>query len=155
MQQLASIPRAVYYTSVRVLYLTLVLRCANNYPNRTVHRKAPHNAASELWKDRPRDEDFDLVDVTSDQLPALRASSDIAWGFWNRGSAQDIKNIQKIMSLTVINDDTLAIIKKALKKWEPPEGQKKPTEVPPWPGITFVLDGDNEGLAILGIYPLA
>ncbi|KAH7079665.1 hypothetical protein FB567DRAFT_607027 [Paraphoma chrysanthemicola] len=116
-----------------------------------IHRMSALEAARSTWTDRPRDEDFEYIDdVKPEELPLFRATSDIAWGFWNRAHNQDITNIKFIMSTTIINDDTQDIINRALKEWVPPKGQQKVTEVPPWPGVTFNLHGDNEGLALLG-----
>ncbi|KAH7071431.1 hypothetical protein BKA63DRAFT_605467 [Paraphoma chrysanthemicola] len=116
-----------------------------------IHRMSALEAARTTWTDRPRDEDFEYIDdVKPEELPPLRATSDIAWGFWNRASTEDITNINLIISTTIINDDTNNIIDRALKGWVPPKGHKKVTEVPPWPGVTFNLNGDNEGMALLG-----
>lgn len=50
-----------------------------------INRLSPVEAARGLWK-------IDEIDRT--QLPALRSSSDIAWGMWNRMMhGANIKNI--------------------------------------------------------------
>ncbi|KAF2023568.1 hypothetical protein EK21DRAFT_80594 [Setomelanomma holmii] len=113
-------------------------------------RKSPAKAADELWVDRPRDEDFNPIPITPDQLPLLRSSSDTAWGFWNQGNKpENIPKIKYILAINIINDQTRFLFKKAMELWVPPEGQERPTRNLPYPGITWKLNGDNEGLALL------
>lgn len=110
-----------------------------------INHASPGHAAKRVWNryhDPPR----------PNELPLLRTSSDFAWAFWNRASIANIKNIQKIMSVDIVNDDTLAIIKRALQRWEPPQGQPRIDTPQLWPGTTFILTGDSEGLALLGKY---
>jgi hypothetical protein len=85
-----------------------------------------------------------------DELPLSRSSSDIAWGFWNRASSRNLKNIQKIMSITIINSDTEAIIKRVLEELDVPHGQPVLLVPPLWPGMTILLDGSENGMALLG-----
>jgi hypothetical protein len=89
--------------------------------------------------------------ILSSELPLLRSSSDIAWGFWNRASWKNLKNIQKIMAITVINSETYTIIKRIMEKVETPPGQPVSSMALPWPGTTITLDGDEDGMALLGI----
>lgn len=89
-----------------------------------------------------------------DQLPALRSSSDIAWGFWNRVSRGRLNNIRAFMSTMVVNADTVHIIDQGLKmrNADLPFDQQI-HGVQPWPGTTFSVDY-VEGQALLGtLYP--
>jgi hypothetical protein len=68
----------------------------------------------------------------------------------------NLQNIKYLMSLDVVNDETLAIIERALKyRKESEHPEQDPDDddpdVQPWPGTTFVLNGDSEGMALLGI----
>jgi hypothetical protein len=111
-----------------------------------VNRQSPYTNAKVLWKDRPND------NPRPDELPLLRSSSDIAWGLWNRGSAANVKNIQKIFSMNVNNDETQMIIFRALGSVKVPAGKLKLSRVGKWPGTTFVLGTENDdGLALLGM----
>lgn len=108
-----------------------------------VNLASPAHAATPVWNryhDPPK----------PNELPLLRTSSDFAWAFRNLAIGASIKNIQKIMSVDVVNDDTVAIIDRALQRLEPPRGQARIQHPQPWPGKTFVLTGDSEGLALLG-----
>ena len=51
--------------------------------------------------------------------------------------------------MEVINQETDAIMQRALRHADVPV-----EFVQPWSGTTFVLNGDEEGLALLGIYLL-
>jgi hypothetical protein len=100
-------------------------------------RASPASEARVLW---------DIVHgdpVPADQLPALRASSDIAWGFWNRFGGHNLGNINGFFSVSVVNHETKIIIEEALKRkglvdW-----------VPQWPGVQF-NSGSEEYNVLLG-----
>ena len=49
----------------------------------------------------------------------------------------------------IVNDDTLKLIKMALKTYHVPEGQQRYTLVPRWPGLVFDIETE-EGKAMLG-----
>ena len=86
-----------------------------------------------------------------DQLPALRSSSDIAWGFWNRVNWGRLGNIWAFMSMMVVNADTVRIIDQVLemRNADLPFDQQI-HRVQPWPGATFDVD-QVEGQALLGM----
>jgi hypothetical protein len=113
-------------------------------------------AAELLWTDRIQNP------ITSLDLPWLRSSSDIAWGFWNRATVRklQLKNIHYLMACDIVNEETLEIIKRALKKHKelqpPSEHPEDPDSdkgdgVKNWPGTTFILNGDDLGMALLGM----
>ncbi|KAF2028243.1 hypothetical protein EK21DRAFT_114017 [Setomelanomma holmii] len=107
-----------------------------------LHRVSPQSTAQKLWGRVP----------SSDELPTLRASSDIAWSFWNCHMDQDkkpIKDITKIFSMSVTNVETMGIIRKALSEWEPLPGQHKVVTPRPFLGTTFDTSG-IPGAALLG-----
>jgi hypothetical protein len=54
------------------------------------------------------------------------------------------------MALNVANEETTAIIKCALKYLQPPGHIGEPS-IPSWPGMTFNLNGDEDGMALLGM----
>jgi hypothetical protein len=81
-------------------------------------------------------------------MPALRSSSDIAWAIWNRASSYyetDLKDIRKVMSLTVVKDETELIAREALRRQSPTIDS-----VQPWPGTDF-LTSTEEGVTLLGM----
>jgi hypothetical protein len=64
------------------------------------------------------------------------------------------------MACDIVNEETLEIIKRALRKhWElqPPSehpdgpNNDKGDKVKNWPGTTFILNGDDPGMALLGM----
>jgi hypothetical protein len=86
--------------------------------------------------------DFYDMDIPSHKLPALSASSDIAFGMWSIVTEQnqaDIKNINYFFSLMVTNDETLKVVARAMN------GAK----LEPYPGRKFWL-ADEDGKAIMG-----
>ncbi|KAH9882553.1 hypothetical protein J1614_000789 [Plenodomus biglobosus] len=92
-----------------------------------LHRKSPEHAAAELWGLDP--------DTTPDaaELPKIRASSDLAWGLWNRVPGEDVKHITMFMAFGIVNDDTASvIIPRALQA-------AGVDEVDKWPGTDFVV----------------
>lgn len=84
--------------------------------------------------------------VPQDELPALRSSSDLAWGFWNRVSGHNLGNVNGFMSITVVNEDTGYIIDLAVER-------RGYDSLPVWPGIRFD-PGTEEYNALLGKTPL-
>lgn len=84
--------------------------------------------------------------ASHEELPALRSSSDIAWGFWSRERWGGVEGIKAFMSLMVVNVDTRRIVDEVLRVryGEINEG------VLPWPGTTFDVD-NVEGQALLGM----
>ncbi|KAG9193459.1 hypothetical protein G6011_03494 [Alternaria panax] len=95
---------------------------------------AEHEARS-LWNIRDQDS------VPRDELPALRASSDIAWAFWKR-TTDTLGKINFFVSMSITNGDTEKVIDRVL------EG-KTMTVVPVWPGI-FVGVTSEDYLALMG-----
>jgi hypothetical protein len=71
-------------------------------------------------------------------------TSDFAWGFWNRAKAGHLGDIRKTIVLDVINPETKAIIQRILNEMGIPGPRA-------WLGTTIALDGDEEGLALLGM----
>ncbi|KAF1915787.1 hypothetical protein BDU57DRAFT_450258 [Ampelomyces quisqualis] len=104
---------------------------------------SPVQGAMQLWNN---------PNPSKDDLPAIRSSSDIAWGLWNRavnGENMNVQKITKFMSLTVTNDETEEIIYEALGRWKPPPGQPRLEDPVAWPGTTFDTTSE-EGQALLG-----
>ncbi|KAF2125300.1 hypothetical protein P153DRAFT_324467 [Dothidotthia symphoricarpi CBS 119687] len=97
-----------------------------------LHRRSPEEGAKILWGV----EHSDIAD-----LPALRASSDLTWGLWNRVASKNLQHIEMFMVLSIVNEDTVdAIIPRALE-----HAKEKADEVKPWPGTDFVFgEGDDE-----------
>ncbi|KAF2691643.1 hypothetical protein K458DRAFT_353540 [Lentithecium fluviatile CBS 122367] len=90
---------------------------------------SPETSAKNVWNQEP----------SLDELPKLRALSDIMWGAWNRDNA-NTKNIRYFWVQGVGNGNTKALIARALKG----VGAK----LEKWPGTTFDMKGDA-GRAIL------
>ncbi|KAJ4318876.1 Mitochondrial import inner membrane translocase subunit tim8 [Neodidymelliopsis sp. IMI 364377] len=98
-------------------------------------RKSPSYAAEDLWGRKP----------TNDQLPHIRAASDIAWAFWNRATAGgSIKNIKYFFNCLIVNEETQALIRQAHEKMTPPRSAPGM-----WPGTEFTMNSE-QGLALLG-----
>ncbi|KAI4682266.1 uncharacterized protein J4E88_005156 [Alternaria novae-zelandiae] len=98
-----------------------------------VSRSSPFETAKMLWKYAPK----------ASELPELRASSDFAWGLWNKIRGKDnLGDIRKIFSLYIANEETQSIIDRALAKQNIKEPKK-------WPG-TEIDPKSEEGLAIIG-----
>lgn len=97
-----------------------------------INRKSPESAAKTLWgvESAPRNE-----------LPALKSSSDIAWGMWERMSPGNLGNINFIFSHNIVNKETQAIILRALDS----------QPLAPWPGTEFVAGEASEYWALLGM----
>ncbi|KAF1928402.1 uncharacterized protein M421DRAFT_160407 [Didymella exigua CBS 183.55] len=95
-----------------------------------IHRQSPEDAAEEHWKRRP----------TGDELPALRASSDIAWGMWNR-VAEGSQKLNYFMAVQIVNTESQYIMSRAMQQFNT-------DEIPPWPGKDFefaVKGKDQDG----------
>jgi len=92
-------------------------------------------AARRLWKRAP----------LTEELPAIRSVSDIAWAFWNRvHQGEGLDNIKYLFVMMIINKETNQHVKRALGTLSP---QKE--EAVGWPGNDFSMDTD-EGKALLG-----
>ncbi|KAJ4347557.1 Mitochondrial import inner membrane translocase subunit tim8 [Ascochyta clinopodiicola] len=101
-----------------------------------IHRESPESAAEEHWKRKP----------AANELPALRSSSDIAWGI----ASSNLRNLNYFMAVQVINPQTQYVMKRALQQYNV-------AVVPAWPGKDFefsVLEGREleleAALALLG-----
>jgi hypothetical protein len=102
-------------------------------------RTSPENGAKNLWQ---------VDTVNPEDLPALRSSSDIAWGFWNR--LQGLTAVKYFMSMTVVNGETRKMMRLAHEYYTPPKDTQKPGKwCPRWPGITWASDTE-EYRAVLG-----
>ncbi|EUC42083.1 hypothetical protein COCMIDRAFT_104432 [Bipolaris oryzae ATCC 44560] len=101
-----------------------------------IDRSSPETQARNLWNIAPQ------IPIPRDEMPALRSSSDIGWGFWNRVSGHNLGGINAFFSFEVVNEDTGRIIEMAMEK----SGHD---EVPPWPGVRFD-SGTEEYRALLG-----
>jgi hypothetical protein len=105
-----------------------------------LHRKSPEKAAPDLWG-------IPANELNPAELPKIRASSDLAWGFWNRVQGQDLKHITMFMAFSIVNDDTASvIIPRALEA-------VGVDEVQPWPGTDIIVghEGQEEAaLALIG-----
>lgn len=77
-------------------------------------------------------------DIARNKQPALQASSDLAWGMWNRvTTTESIRNIKKFLSKDVVNLQTEYIINRILSRMGKHEADI-------WPGIEFRYDLDAE-----------
>lgn len=89
--------------------------------------------------------------------PCYRAaSSDHAWGFWNRAhsNGEGLADIRYIFSCYVTNDVALALIDKALKDKKPDPGQTeetKPKDIGKWPGVDFMSPYEDGATAVIGM----
>ncbi|EDU42564.1 conserved hypothetical protein [Pyrenophora tritici-repentis Pt-1C-BFP] len=103
-----------------------------------ISRKSAFEAAKALWGQNSPHED---------ELPALRATSDFAWAFWNREVR--FSTITAIWSICVTNQITLSILEVAMKTYLPPPGQQRANGFQVWPGTDFEMH-TIEAQAILG-----
>lgn len=109
-------------------------------------RSSAAEAARWLWERK----------AASNELPKLRSTSDIAFGFWNRiASAENRRNIKYIMSCEILNEHTEETMKAALDKIGAED-----LESQVWPGADFSFAfGENKAdeieaaLALLGTAP--
>ncbi|KAH6878348.1 hypothetical protein BKA58DRAFT_452356 [Alternaria rosae] len=92
-----------------------------------LQRVSPANAAVKMWG---------VPSVKLDKLPALRQSSDIAWGLWNRHSKESLSNINYFFTVAIVNTETRKIISRAMDN----AGQKV---LPKAPGYTFRAGNEN------------
>lgn len=103
-------------------------------------------AAAELWG-------IPEKEVNKAELPKIRASSDLAWGLWNRVPGSDLKNINMFMSFGIVNHETATvIIPRALKAAGEPTGEAKP-----WPGTDIIAGHAGHkkaALALIGTYSI-
>jgi len=92
----------------------------------------------------------------ADQLPELRQISDMAWGIWRRvhSDGEDLHDINTFLMHDIRNDITKQLIAEALRSYKVPDGQKRATAVPTWPGLSFDTNTE-EGAALLGKYSVA
>lgn len=79
--------------------------------------------------------------ATRDQLPALRFTSEIFWGYW-LASNSDPKNLRIFAAYNVVNDETSSLAARALTS----NGHETLT---PWPGVSFAR-ASKEGKALIG-----
>ena len=91
---------------------------------------SPKTTAENIWNQVP----------SLNDLPKLRALSDVMWGLWNRENS-NIKNIRYFWVQGVGNSKTKASIARALKN--------RGKTLEKWPGTEFSMEED-EGLALLG-----
>jgi hypothetical protein len=83
--------------------------------------------------------------VAGGELPAVRAFSDVAWLSW-KNMADDIKDLNYFMSLSINNPETAAIISRAVREVMPDA-----RSFPEWSGYKFDTK-TPQGQAILGQY---
>jgi hypothetical protein len=95
--------------------------------------ESPQSAAKALWFGGTKD-------PAKDDLPQLRAFSDVLWGFWNRDN-DNVGNIRYFFMIGVSNDLTNNLIAFCLRN------AKK--QLSKWPGTEFSTATD-EGYALLG-----
>jgi hypothetical protein len=111
-------------------------------------RLSPEMAAQRHWK---------MENVPPSRLPALRSSSDLTWGLWNRvsripphenGLQNHLDQIKYFLVTNAVNFVTkYTIVPKALKM----KGLKS-DETKPWPGSGFRIGADgDEGEAALAL----
>lgn len=108
-----------------------------------IDARSPASGATALWGRPP---------LTA-ELPHIRSTSDIAWGFWNRattGTATtgNIKNIKYFFVCLIVNPETIDLIRMAHEKLTPPRSAPGI-----WPGSEFSMESE-QGLALLGTWLL-
>jgi hypothetical protein len=99
--------------------------------------KGPQAAAQHLWSWEPQ----------PDQLPRLRALSDLYWGYWlwhNSMDGTSVSNINAYVVYSVRNTVTKQVIDRALET----RGVERLTS---WPGTYFAIES-AEGNALLGVH---
>ena len=82
-----------------------------------------------------------------DELPLIRAFSDITWMSWKAladATDSDPKNIHYFMSLSITNEQTQRILSRAIREVLP-----EAWCIPDWPGFEFGIS-TPQGQAILG-----
>ncbi|PWO20020.1 hypothetical protein A1F95_10784, partial [Pyrenophora tritici-repentis] len=101
-----------------------------------INRQNPASSAQDLWGlHQP---------PPSDQLPALRASSDIMWGLWKLANPYHPWDIKLFLSTPVTNDDTSDIIETILQA-----RRLQLNNLPVYPGLEFQSNAP-EYLPLLG-----
>ncbi|KAL7773900.1 hypothetical protein CFE70_003867 [Pyrenophora teres f. teres 0-1] len=106
-----------------------------------INRQNPASSAQDLWGlHQP---------PPSDQLPALRASSDIMWGLWKLANPYHPWDIKIFLSTPVTNDDTSDIIEKILQA-----RHLQLNNLPVYPGLEFQSNAP-EYLPLLATLTLA
>ncbi|EDU43710.1 conserved hypothetical protein [Pyrenophora tritici-repentis Pt-1C-BFP] len=95
-----------------------------------IYLEGPQASAKGLWGKLPK----------KDELPELRAFSDVIWGYWNRNNP-DIKNIRYFFMVGISNDLMNELIASSLTN--------KKARLAKWPGTEFSTATD-EGHALLG-----
>lgn len=94
---------------------------------------SPVYAAAVLWYNNRKP-------AEAAKLPALRAFSDLLWGYWSKNNP-DIKNVRFFFMMGISNDQTNALIATCLHN-------RKET-LKEWPGVDFDTNSD-EGHALVG-----
>jgi hypothetical protein len=128
------------YTQATQAYSTIGVNAASGVLY-FLNRLSPYEAAKEEWG---------VENPQKEELPALRTTSDHAWGFWYRANRNHLGSIKKIMSTMITNKITQALIYHALATYELAPGEKRPNQVMPWPGTTFDSTTD-QGDALVGM----
>ncbi|KAF1830124.1 hypothetical protein BDW02DRAFT_508327 [Decorospora gaudefroyi] len=95
----------------------------------------PETSAQQLW---------DVPHIQKHWLPALRASSDMAYGLWTATSGHYFSSLKYILSTPITNDDTVAIFERIMQSID-----FELEEMERWPGHVFYPD-DEEYKALLG-----
>ncbi|KAI4922472.1 hypothetical protein J4E90_000903 [Alternaria incomplexa] len=95
--------------------------------------ESPQASAKTIWGGGTKE-------PNKDDLPQLRAFSDIIWGFWVRNNP-NIKNIRHFFMIAISNEVTNQIIASCLRD--------RNTELSEWPGTNFSTTTDP-GHALLG-----
>ncbi|KAI4697456.1 uncharacterized protein J4E84_000586 [Alternaria hordeiaustralica] len=95
--------------------------------------ESPQASAKTIWGGGTKE-------PNKDDLPQLRAFSDIIWGFWVRNNP-NIKNIRYFFMIAISNEVTNQIIASCLRD--------RNTELSEWPGTDFSTTTD-QGHALLG-----
>ncbi|EMD94635.1 hypothetical protein COCC4DRAFT_147813 [Bipolaris maydis ATCC 48331] len=95
--------------------------------------ESPQSAARTLWYAGKRSPNLE-------DLPALRAFSDILWGYWVRDNAH-VGNVRFLFMIGISNDVTNRLIASALRDVQQTLGE--------WPGTEFGM-GTEQGKALLG-----
>lgn len=92
----------------------------------------------------------------AEELPKLKAISDISWGFWNRAWMKRPTNERKLGDINyfivhnIVNEETEVLISKAMELHLGDDGSPtRFTVLPKWPGLDFYT-ADKTGKALLG-----
>lgn len=81
--------------------------------------------------------------ATPEDLPKLQYGSDLIWGKWVHGNP-DVKNLRVYAVYSVLNDETTALVSRALRN-------KGVDGLTTWPGAVFVKEQDEvEFQALIG-----